>query len=350
MKIADLHEDIAYAIKTGGFQPELNENLFYDLDKDVQGRHADLPKYAKGNIKLIFGAIFPGIKTISEYENKRIKELYGNIKESSTFNIGNFEEIIDQILVYRLLIKRYSHILMSIKNINDTSILESNDKIGILMSLEGSDALKKPEDIEILHLLGVRCVAINWNYDNRFASSCISRKDFGLTQVGENLVELSNELGIIIDVSHSSKNTTLDICNISKLPIIASHSNYYSIQKHKRNLDDDMLEAIKKTNGVVGFTFIPSTIGKNPTLKELSKHIVAVEERFGPDILAIGSDFFGINSTPVGLEDISKISNLIEYLKEEGFNDSKIVKICWKNVIRVIRSHENRWKDRLSVS
>jgi membrane dipeptidase len=347
MKIADLHQDIAYAIKTGGYQPELNKNLFMDFNEDIKGRHGDIPKYKKGNIKLIFGAIFPAINTISEFELERLKRLYPSLKESTISYIGNFEEVIDQALIYRKLIRRYHDSLSLVRERKDFDLLENSSKIGILMSLEGLDSLKKPDDIEILFVLGIRSIALTWNYDNKFASSCTSKKDFGLTSAGEKVVELANELGMILDISHAGKNTVLEVASISKLPVIASHSNYFAIANHKRNLDDDMLEAIRKTKGIVGFTFIRSTIGENPGIEELSKHIIAVKESFGSDILAIGSDFFGIANTPLGLEDASKIPLLLDYLKKKGFSDEDLEKIAWKNCARIIKEHMNKWIDKL---
>ncbi len=208
--------------------------------------------------------------------------------------ISYFEEILDQILIYRYLIRSYKDKLMLIVKHKDIEILDNSDKIGFLISLEGLDALNKPEEIEILYLLGIRSVTLTWNYDNKFASCCTSKKDYGLTRAGEDLIEMSNELGVIIDVSHASKNSALETCNISKLPVIASHSNYYKIKKHNRNFDDEVLEAIRKTGGVIGFTFITSTIGERADINQISKHIISVWENFGSDILALGTDFFGI--------------------------------------------------------
>jgi membrane dipeptidase len=347
MKIADLHEDIAYASKTGGFQPEYNKNLILNFEEDIKGRHADIPKYIKGNVRLIFDAVFPALNTFSEIESKRLDELYGDWKVPLIPHISNFEEIVDQVLIYRHLIKRYKDKLMLINKQKDIEILDKNGKIGILISLEGLDALKKSEDVEILYLLGIRSVALTWNYDNKFASSCTSKKDYGLTKAGEDLIEICNDLGIIVDVSHASKNSALEATNISKLPIIASHSNYYKIKNHNRNLDDEVLEGIKRTKGVIGFTFITSTIGEKADVNELSKHIIAVWENFDSDILALGTDFFGISKTPEGLEDVSKIPSLIENLKNKGLSDNDIEKLCWKNVYRVISEHERRWKEEI---
>jgi membrane dipeptidase len=71
--------------------------------------------------------------------------------------------------------------------------------------------------------------------------------------------------------------------------------------------------------------------------------IVDVKERFGSDILAIGTDFFGIETTPEGLEDVTKLPNLLEKLKEKGFSNRDISKISWENIVRVIRIHSSRW-------
>jgi len=346
MKIADLHEDIGYAAKTGGYHPELNKKILVNFNEDIKGRHGDIPKYKRANVSLIFGAIFPSFEVFSESEYSRLENLYGGWPDITIPVISDIREILEQVSIYLALCKRYKDLFI-LKSSWDFEKFNEN-RIGILMSLEGCDALNKPEDLEILYLLGIRSIALTWNYNNRFASSCISNKDYGLTEMGEELVKKANELGIIIDLSHASKNTLLEVAKVSKLPIILSHSNYNAIFNHKRNADDEMIETIKKKKGVIGFTFIRSTIGKKPSLESLARHIIAVRDKYGSDILAIGTDLFGIEKTPIGLEDISKITNLISYLKKQGFNDEEIEKICWKNIMRVIEEHKDKWDKSLS--
>jgi len=344
VKIADLHEDIAYAIKTGGYQAEINKRMILDFDRDVEGRHGDLPKYRKAGIKLIFGAIFPSYEVFSEAELTRLRKLYGAWPEIMIPVLSDIKEVIEQVSIYISLVRKFSNALKLIRSHEDLEYLDRSDKIGILMSLEGCDALNKPEDLEILHILGVRSVALTWNYDNRFAASCVSNKDFGLTELGAELIAKANELGIIIDLSHSSKKTALEAAELSKLPVIFSHSNYSKLQNHRRNADDEMIEAIKKTGGVLGFTFIKSTISKEPSLESLAEHIIAVRDEFGIEVLAIGTDLFGIENTPKGLENASKIRDLVSYLEEKGLSKTDIEMLCWNNAMRVIEKHKYKWK------
>jgi membrane dipeptidase len=116
-----------------------------------------------------------------------------------------------------------------------------------------------------------------------------------------------------------------------------------------RNVDDEILEGIKRVGGVVGFTMITSTIGEKPSIDSLARHIIEVWRRFGSDVLAIGTDYFGIERTPEGLEDISKIQRLFERLAEMGMGDNDLRKLGWENVERVIRAHEQRWNEDLGA-
>ncbi|PWV37386.1 MAG: hypothetical protein DJ555_02440 [Desulfurococcaceae archaeon] len=346
--IADMHQDISFAIKTGGFDPKVNRNLGVTFDQDLEGRHGDIPKYSRGGVRLIFGAIFPGNAVWSPVILERLEKLYGSWHESLVPVLGSLGDVIEHIHIYRNLVKRYQNKLRLVARPGDLARVES-EGIGILISLEGSDPVGRPEDLEILHMLGVRSLTITWNYDNKYASSCRSTKDYGLTENGEDLVRIANELGIILDISHAGKKTALDVLSISKLPVIASHSNYNAVHKSLRNADDEILEGIKKSGGVIGFTLITSTIGGKPSIDDLAKHVIEVWRRYGSDILAIGTDYFGIERTPEGLEDASKLPRLLERLAELGMGDNDLRKMAWENVARVVRAHENRWGDRLQV-
>lgn len=74
---------------------------------------------------------------------------------------------------------------------------------------------------------------MTWNYGNRYAASCMSARDNGLTGEGKELVRAANELGVILDVSHASRQTALDVARVSRLPVIASHSNYSGVHVHR---------------------------------------------------------------------------------------------------------------------
>jgi membrane dipeptidase len=336
-RIIDLHEDVAYF-----FQSASSEHV-KDFDKDLPDRHADIPKYKKAGIKMIFSAVFPAIRTWDPFKEKMMQNLYGREGSAIVSLFAGRDNLLEQIKIYYRLERFFKDHIKIVSDRADIENLDREEKIMFLISLEGADLLNDPEDLELLFRLGIRSLAVTWNYDNKFGSSCTSRRDYGLTAYGEALVEEANRLGVIIDISHSSRKTSLDVLEISREPVIASHSNYYGRKAHPRNIDDQILEGIKKTRGVIGFTFITSTIGGEGSIDDLVAHIIDVKERFGSDILAIGSDFFGIEKTPRGLEDVTKIPDLLRKLSEKGFSDNEIRGIAYENVLRVLREYSKKW-------
>ncbi len=204
--------------------------------------------------------------------------------------------------------------------------------IKVLLSLEGADVLRDYEDIYLLKELHVYNLGLTWNYDNKFASSCMSNKDYGLTDEGEELVKTANSLGIIIDLAHAGKRTLLDVASISKRPIIVSHGNARKLKDHRRNLDDEEIEAIVKTNGVIGVTAIVETL-REPTINGLVENIKYIGESFGWEYVAIGTDFLGIQKVPEGFENVMKLRELSDML------DGHSEEVLWKNAMRVILKH-----------
>jgi membrane dipeptidase len=212
-----------------------------------------------------------------------------------------------------------------------------------MLCLEGADALEDSSDLEILYKLGLRALSITWNHDNRYGSSCMSKKDYGLTGEGERLVHQANEIGVVIDLAHSGRRTALDTLSISTRPVMISHANYQKVHPHVRNVDDEVLEALKKNGGVIGFTMIRDTIGPDANLDGLAQHILAVSKSFGPDIVAIGTDYLGIERGPAGLEDVSKLVDLLTKLGSMGMTESEIRKLAWENAYRVLTQNAKLW-------
>ncbi len=271
---------------------------------------------------LIFGSIFPHIDTLNDKSHK-LSNLYGRPTRGTSFSFSLF---LDQVKFYYYLDRRGYITLVRRK--------EDLEKPGIkvLLSLEGADVLRDYEDIYLLKELHVYNLGLTWNYDNKFASSCMSNKDYGLTDEGEELVKTANSLGIIIDLAHAGKRTLLDVASISKRPIIVSHGNARKLKDHRRNLDDEEIEAIVKTNGVIGVTAIVETL-REPTINGLVENIKYIGESFGWEYVAIGTDFLGIQKVPEGFENVMKLRELSDML------DGHSEEVLWKNAMRVILKH-----------
>lgn len=306
MKIIDLHEDIAYSAQKG--IDVINE----------ESAQSSIKLLKKFEDTLVFASIFPHVETIND-KSFKLSKLYGRFTRGTAFS---FYLLLDQLKFYNYLErKKYVKIIKTVED------LKSKD-IKFLISLEGADVLRDSEDLYLLKDLNVLCLGLTWNYNNKFASSCMSKKDYGLTDEGEEIVRIANNLGIIIDLAHSSKNTILEVTSLSKKPVIVSHANVKRLKEHIRNINDEEIEAIVKTGGVIGITAIVETL-KEPKIKAISENIRYIGESFGWEYVAIGTDFLGIERTPEGFENILKI-------KEIGklFDEHK--EVFWENPMRVI--------------
>ncbi|HID41393.1 MAG TPA: peptidase, partial [Pyrodictium sp.] len=216
-KLIDLHQDLGYHI--------LNGRLSRSLDEDDVNRHGDIPAYRRANLYIFVGAIFPMNVGDSPYSS-RISRIYG--EESQLFNItpfGSSTNIFQILSIYWRLVREYPSDLNIIRMADDIS----DNKINILLGLEGTDGLDDVSMVTPLYLAGLRLIGLTWNFDTKYAASCLSKKDYGLTGYGMELLNELNRLGIIIDLAHSSRNTMLEVIEESSLPVLNSHSNYKEI-------------------------------------------------------------------------------------------------------------------------
>ncbi|MFP3227946.1 MAG: membrane dipeptidase [Caldisphaera sp.] len=297
MRLIDMHEDFGYSTSMG--KDLINGNYQSDLSQ----------LKSIGDVT-IFSVVFPAEENLSGYSN-----MY-------------FQSLINQVKIY--------HILDNKKMVNLVRKKEDLDKQGIkfLISLEGTDVLTDPSDIYLLKELNFKAIGLTWNYDTKFASSCMSKKDYGLTGEGEELVRLANELGIIIDLAHASKQTVLDVSQISKKPIIISHTSYKKLKDHPRNVDDEEIEAVIKNKGVIGIMAWHKVLPE-PTIDGYLKVINELGDSYGWDYIGIGTDFLGMEETIKGFGKISEINKIKEAL---GDNAERVL---WKNAYRVIRENLN---------
>jgi len=340
--LVDLHEDISYYLNCGaGLKFPVG-----DLNVDMYGRHADIPKYRRAGVSLVFSAVFPLPPTYNPRLTSLLTSGYGFSARALTAR-AVFPLALEHFKTYHRVVKQHSEELGLLLSREQLEQVTEQDKVYFLISWEGSEAVEEIGDIELFYKLGLRSLQLTWNYDTRYAASCMSKKDYGLTGEGEELVELCNQLGIIIDLAHSSKRTVIETCNISRLPIIISHANYAGVHSHKRNVDDQVLEAITSTGGLLGFTLIPSTISKDsPTINDLANHVLAVYESFGDDVIALGTDFFGLIDIdpPQGFESIDKAGEFWRLLLDKGLTERSVRKLAWENPLRVVQRHAERWR------
>lgn len=200
-----------------------------------------------------------------------------------------------------------------------------------VLSLEGGEPIEKIEDVATLYDMGVRIIAPTWNYRNKIACGVMEDEDTGLSAFGEKVIAEMERLGILCDVSHLSQNSFWDVVRVSKKPIVATHSNSYTIKNHPRNLTDDQFLAIKKSGGCVGINFYPPFLGDK--IEDTILHIDRFLLLGGEDNIGIGSDFDGVDSLPKG---ICGCSDMQKFIKILPYTTEIKEKIAYKNFLRLL--------------
>ncbi len=226
--------------------------------------------------------------------------------------------------------------------------LENNrreNRISAFLTLENGHILDgRLENLDRFYASGVRLITLTWN-DPNVLGMCHSpdpaQMQKGLTAFGREAVERMNELGILVDVSHTSDGVFRDVAQISRRPFLASHSNARALCPHTRNLSDGMLRTLADHGGVAGLNFEVSFLNSDPTaawsrierIVDHAEHMIRVG---GEECVALGSDFDGIQ-TNEGLPDYTHLPLLFAAMERRGFSDDLIDRIRRGNVRRLLR-------------
>lgn len=237
-------------------------------------------------------------------------------------------------------------VLSVIKNSNDFYRAIDEDKLAIMLGIEGLSGIgEEVNSIYSLYRLGFRHMSLTWNEENHLATGARGNPDRGLTDLGRQAIEIIEDLGIILDVSHLNDKSFWDVHEATKKPFIATHSNSRTLCDVKRNLTDEQIKAIGTKGGLVGVNAYHEFVHSQPdkkTIDSLIDHIDYIRDLIGIDHIAFGFDFFEYlgENKPVdysvgvqGFENISKGNNLKIKLRERGYSEEDIEKISYKNFI-----------------
>lgn len=210
-------------------------------------------------------------------------------------------------------------------------------------------------NVEYFYDRGIRYITLTHAKDNHICDSSYdtTRTWNGLSEFGEELVAEMNRVGIMVDISHVSDSSFYQVMQLTKVPVIASHSScrHYT-PGVERNMSDDMIKALAANGGVIHINFGSFFLEEDwsekhdadsthaTTVQQVADHIDHVVNLAGIDYVGFGSDFDGVSSLPVGLSDASMMPNLIEELLKRGYSDEDIKKISYQNSFRVWRAVE----------
>jgi membrane dipeptidase len=199
---------------------------------------------------------------------------------------------------------------------------------------------------------GVRYMTLTHNGHNELADAAIPRKDLdnepaehgGLSDLGRAAVARMNELGILVDVSHAAKSTMLQAASLSKTPILATHSCIRALCDHPRNLDDEQLEVLRDTGGLVQITIVSNFLrpkGRSADLSvaDIADHVDYAVRKIGIEHVGIGTDFDGGGGVR-GFMNASQAPHLTKELAKRGYDHAALGKIWGGNFLRLLRQAE----------
>jgi len=359
--IIDLHDDTTQMILDEG----------YNLAEKHDFGQVDIPRMRAGHMGGIFFSIWtdPDRYTPTEAIRRALDQIDAVRRETARHPADlELATTADEILAAR----RRGH-------------------IAVLMGVEGGQAIDS--DLAILRAyfaLGARYMTLTHTEHTPWADTSSKPPEHnGLTDFGRQVVREMNRLGMMVDISHVSDKTFFDALETSSAPVIASHSSCRALAIAPRNMTDDMLRALAAKGGVVHINYFEGFLDSDfdqrlSALKDLEKQQDAIDDatpKFGDrsqngpavrkinaerlarlgriplsklldhfehavqvagiDHVGLGSDFDGVDDMlPEGMEDISKIPNLVRGLMERGFSDGDILKILGGNTLRVMREVE----------
>jgi membrane dipeptidase len=183
--------------------------------------------------------------------------------------------------------------LMRIDSPADFGRVKRSGKVGVLLGLQNAQHFRRPDDVDLFHGFGQRVAQLTYNSRNMIGNGATERRDDGLSDFGVAIVERMNKVGMAVDVSHCGDRTTLDAFEVSKRPVLITHSNVRALANgHPRDKADEAILALKKSGGVMGITGVRMFVrAEEPTtIEHALDHFDHVAKLIGPEHLGVGSD------------------------------------------------------------
>lgn len=359
--LIDGHNDVPWQYKTR-VQNHVAEIDFNDTTSLVPAMHTDIHRLRSSGIGGQFWSVYT---------------------PSSTDGPGAAAMVFEQIDLIQRLVEGYPDDLEMAFTADDIVRIHADGKIASLIGMEGGHAIENSLAIlRQLYRVGARYMTLTHSSNTDWADSATDDPEFGgLAPFGIEVVLEMNRLGMLVDLSHVSADTMNDVLDVTRSPVIFSHSSARSVTDHPRNVPDAVLDRLAANGGVVMATFVPTFINDSvrassdafvlerarlqalypddpervsqglaawqrgqtltsASLGDVANHLDHLRQRAGIDHVGIGSDWDGITSVPSGLEDVSRLPDLLVELARRGWSDEDLRKLAGGNVLRVMRAVE----------
>ncbi|OCF32881.1 membrane dipeptidase [Kwoniella heveanensis BCC8398] len=310
----------------------------FDLNKPSKG-HVDIPRIREGSLGAFFWSIFV-----------ECREDNGKDFLHPTFQV---RDTLEQIDVSNRLIEKYSDTFAFAGTADEVEVAIKQGKVASLYGLEGGHMLGNSLAVlRTYHQLGVRYMTLTHSCNNAFADSAgifepVEERWGGLSPLGRALIPEMNRVGILVDLSHVSDKTALQALSITRAPVMLSHSAARHFNNMSRNVPDEILAKIGRgkhqVDGVIMVNFFPVFASAKPDevdVAYIADEVEYIVSKTGKHHVGVGSDYDGIESTPKGLEDVSKYPYLFAELIRRGWTQHELSLLAGGNFLRVMRGME----------
>jgi len=309
--IVDGHQDIAMAIL---------EDATWDFAAPASEGHAlSLADAKRGGLGLILGTIFA--------------------PEGMSDGRTPYQQAQRQAACYDGLLKKHAADLFRVESQGDLKLCQGGGPIGLVHLMEGADPIRSPRDLTRWVERGVRVVGPAWNTGNRYCGGWDDNRR--LSADGRRLVEQMRACRVIPDVSHLKPDAFDDVLAVDDGLVVASHSNAYALQPHRRNLADDQIRAIAERDGLVGIVLYNEFLaGEASTMETVLDHIEHMVGLVGADHVGLGSDLdggFGPDKAPAGIDSVADLRRIGDGLAARGLDAPSVEHILGGNWVRVLQ-------------
>lgn len=358
--VFDGHNDLPWEIRTQGSRSF--EKL--DIAKPQPMLQTDIDRLRKGGVGAQYWSVYVPARTVKDGTSHLMT--------------------IEQIDIVRAMIDRYPDVFELAKTHADIVRIREQGKIASLIGVEGGHSIENSiEKLRRLHELGARYMTLTHSDSLSWADSCSDKsRASGLNEFGKEVVREMNRLGMLVDISHVSPQTMQTVLDITKAPVIFSHSSARAVADHVRNVPDEILKQLPKNGGVVMINFFSGFVvpesardsskmfdlmreweakhgndrdaidkeraryrAEHPiklgTVHDVIDHIEHVIKVAGIDHVGLGSDYDGVDGKlPKQLEDVSTYPVITQALLDRGYSEADIHKVLSGNIMRVIKQAE----------
>jgi membrane dipeptidase len=357
--LIDGHNDLLWELRKAR---EQGDGL-PDVGRGAPGLHTDLPRLEEGGLRGQFWSVY--------------------VPSDLTDPHAAVTMTLEQIDALFSLVRAHPDRLELARTADDVERISRAGRVASMIGVEGGQSIGGSLGaLRILAGLGAGYLTLTHNDDTPWADSATGeRAHGGLTAFGGEVVRELNRLGVLVDLSHTSEETMRQAMEISRAPVLFSHSNARALCDVPRNVPDDVIELVGRTDGVICVTFVPwfltaeggvanaaewaetervrATHPGDPdavraamdrydeeqpvpdsSVADVADHVDHIRLIAGIDHIGVGSDFDGSPGMPEGLEDVSRYPALFAELADRGYGDDELAKIAGRNVLRVMRDAE----------